>query len=239
MFHLSFLFFWLTPPGPFAAVDLLQALDGDLHVGLDLEVEHPGDDEIGPVAIGVGKRHPRRDGPGRHHLERHPGLLDRLHEGRRLLGIVAPHVVVVGVVVGRVPAHPVVFLPPLLGRGRPVAVHVEGLHVEIGVELVLLAGHGHVQRVAADAGGHALGLDQVDHLPDHVDLAAVHHVRVGHPAVRIDQRGAHVDLALDLLVHLGLVLEQRDADHGLDLGGVLLVVLRRPRPSTWGPTGSY
>ena len=53
--------------------------------------------------------------------------------------------------------------------------------------------------------GHALGLDQLDHLADHVDRAAAHHVRVGHPAVRIDQRGALVDLALDLVAHLGLV----------------------------------
>ena len=78
------------------------------------------------------------------------------------------------VVVRRVAPHPVVFFAVLLGRGRPVAVHVEGLDVEVGVDLVLLARDGHVQRVAADAGRHALGLDQLDHLRDGVDLAAVH-----------------------------------------------------------------
>ena len=223
----------LAPPGSVAAVEFLQAGDGDLRVGLDLEVEHSGDDEISSVSIGVRKCLPRRDGPGRHHLERHPRFVDCFHVSRRLLGVVAPHVVIVRVVVGRVASHPVIFVPPRLGCGRPVAVPVKRLDVVIRVELVLLAGDRHVQRVAADSGRHALGFDQVDHLSNHVDLASAHHVFVRHPSVRIQQRRAEVHLTLYLLVHLGLILDQRDADHGLDLRGPVLVVLRHWRPALW------
>ena len=122
---------------------------------------------------------------------------------------------------------------------------MERLDVEIDVELGLFARFQHVQRVAADAGRHALGLDQVDHLPDDVDLAAVHHIVVGLSAVRIDHRGALVDLQLDLVVHLGLVVGNRDArtivcifvaaglvvlQHGAPSAGSIWIVLM---PHAW------
>ena len=73
----------------------------------------------------------RRNRAGRHDLERDPGLGHRLHERGRLFRIQAPHVVVVAVVVAGLRLVPAVLLAPFDRRGRPVAVHVEGLDVEV------------------------------------------------------------------------------------------------------------
>ena len=204
-------------PRPVAGFDFAEQVSGELGVGLHLEIEHPGYHEIRPVLKRVGEREPRVDGPGRHHLEGHPGPVDLLHEGRRLLGVIAPHIVVVRVVVVRVPLHPIVFSAAFLGRGRPVSVRVERLHVEIGPDSALLTGLRHLQRVAPNARGHALGPDQVDRLANRVDAAAVHHVFVGRPAVRKQHGDAPVDQALDRVVHRRLVGRQRPDSVGHDL----------------------
>ena len=40
----------LRYPAALAVVAFLHAVDGDLHIFFDLEVEHAGDDEVGPIA---------------------------------------------------------------------------------------------------------------------------------------------------------------------------------------------
>ena len=65
-------------------------------------------------------------------------------------------------------------------------------------------------------------------------LAAVHHVRVGHAAVRVDQRRAFVDLLLILSFILAVSSFRRDADHRLDLRLRGFGCTSRRRPSSWG-----
>ncbi len=127
--------------------------------------------------------------------------------------------------------HPVILFTLILGRCRPVPIHVKRLHIEVVIDLGLLTDLGHIQRVPAHAGRHALRFDQVNHLCDGIDRASLHHEVVGVTAMRVDERGTHVDLLLDRFGRLGFVGGDRDADHGLDLGVVRFVVLRDHTPT--------
>jgi hypothetical protein len=96
------------------------------HVLLHLEVEHADTDEVGAVLEGVTETGFRPDGAGGEGLEGDPGLLHLLHEVDGSLGVLVP-VVVVAVV------DDISFL--IGASGGPVTTVVQGLDVEIGVEL--------------------------------------------------------------------------------------------------------
>ena len=65
----------LAVPGAFAILGLLHRFQRESDVFLDLEVEHAGDDEVSPVAVGVGERDLRLDGPAAMTLKATQGLL--------------------------------------------------------------------------------------------------------------------------------------------------------------------
>ena len=99
----------------------------------------------------------------------------------------------------------------LLGSGRPIAVRVEGLDVILGLELVLFAGDGDFERMAADAGGNALDLDQVH---DIAERRCRRPLVIGHLAVGVDHGGA---------------LPTRP----LTWSGICLLVVRRMQTMVW------
>ena len=119
----------LRPPRSVPA-GLLKNRVGNKHILGDLEIEHPGQYEIGAVVEYITERIFRRYRPGGHHLKRDPGLFHRLHHVDRFLGILAP--------VARYLGMRALQLAGL--RPGRVLVVVERLDIEIRIDILSLTG---------------------------------------------------------------------------------------------------
>lgn len=157
-------------PGAFAVLGFCDNFPGEQDVFHYLVIEHAEADEVCAAFECVTDTFGRADGTGGEDFEGDPGYSDVLHEGDGFLGLVAEHVVVVFGVVGRIRLIHLVELPVLFGVGGPVAVVVEGLHIEVWFDSLFLAEHDGLNAVCAYAGGnvvlpyHLEGFDDIARL---------------------------------------------------------------------------